>query len=172
MQYSSLFTEIHYKIHFYCDFCFDFHFTIYFQLISVIIMSTEVRTRAIGMLEGGLTQKVVASRIGKDIRTIKRWWKRFTSNQSLDHKPGAGRPSLLNPVAKMIIGNSLGKRHQSTRRLSAKLKSKGILYPRALCTHIYPNPWELRPSNDLNSQNWPESKRETDWNSVKNTVCG
>ena len=88
-------------------------------------MSTEVRTRAIGMLEGGLTQKEVASRIGKDIRTIKRWWKRFTSNQSLDHKPCAGRPSLLNPVAKMIIGKSLGKRHQSTRRLSAKLKSKG-----------------------------------------------
>ena len=102
-----------------------FSFNIYFQLISVIIMSTEVRTRAIGMLEGGLTQKEVASRIGKDIRTIKRWWKRFTSNQSLDHKPGACRPSLLNPVAKMIIGKSLGKRHQSTRILSAKLKSKG-----------------------------------------------
>ncbi|KAI6656233.1 hypothetical protein LOD99_1566 [Oopsacas minuta] len=85
-----------------------------FPIIKECIIDIEnCGLHGIGMLEGGLTQKVVASRIGKDIRTVKRWWKRFTSNQSLDHKPGAGGPSLLNPVAKMIIGKSLGKRHQS-----------------------------------------------------------
>ena len=88
-------------------------------------MSIEIRMRAVGMLEGGLTQKEVASRLGKSIRTIKRWWKRHINNERLHHKPGAGSPTKLNPVAKMIIGKSLGNRHQSTRRLTAKLKSKG-----------------------------------------------
>ena len=88
-------------------------------------MNTEICMRAVGMLEGGLTQKEVASRLDKCIRTIKRWWKRHINNESLHHRPGAGRPTKLNPVAKMIIGKSLRNRHQSTISLTAKLKNKG-----------------------------------------------
>ncbi|KAI6651890.1 hypothetical protein LOD99_4769 [Oopsacas minuta] len=77
------------------------------------------------MIEGGMTQKDVANHLSKGIATIKRCWKRHINNQSLNHRPGAGRPLKLNPVAKMIISKSLGKRHQSIRRLSEKLKSKG-----------------------------------------------
>ena len=71
-------------------------------------MSTEIRMRAVGMLEGGLTQKEVASRVDKGIRTIKRWWRRHVNNKSLYHRPGAGLLTKLNPVAKIIIGKSIG----------------------------------------------------------------
>ena len=77
-------------------------------------MSLEVRTHAIGMLEGGLTQKSVAYKLGKRIRTIKRWWKKYNNDESLDHKPGASRPLKLKPVTKMIIAKSLRKRHHFT----------------------------------------------------------
>ena len=88
-------------------------------------MSIEIRIRAIGMLEDGLIQRGVTSRLVKGIRTIKMWWKRHINNESLLHRPSAGRPTKLNPVAKMIIGKYLGKRHQYTRRLPENLKSKG-----------------------------------------------
>ena len=55
-------------------------------------MTTELRVRAIGMLDGCLTQKDVAKWLEKGIRTIKRWWRTHINNEILHHRPGAVRP--------------------------------------------------------------------------------
>ena len=88
-------------------------------------MDSDIRYRAIGLLEAGTKQKEVARRFGKGVRTISRWWFRFKQNYSLTHRKGAGRPKKLNMEAKMVIVKSLGKRHHSTRKLPTKLKLKG-----------------------------------------------
>ena len=48
-------------------------------------MSIEIRMRPVGMLEGGLPQKEVASILGKIIQTIKRWKKQI-NNESFHHR--------------------------------------------------------------------------------------
>ena len=88
-------------------------------------MDSDIRYRAIDLLEAGTNQKEVARRFGKGVRTIIRWWFRFKQNYSLTHRKGAGRPKKMNMAAKMVIVKSLGKRHHSTRKLSTKLKLKG-----------------------------------------------
>ena len=81
----------------------------------------QVRNRAIGMLLAGSTQKVVANELGKDIRTVRRWWVRYNSSKDLQHRKGAGRPKKLNRRSKILIAKSLGKRHKSTRFIAKQI---------------------------------------------------
>ena len=88
-------------------------------------MVSAVRYQAIGMLQSGKTQKEVAKRFGKGIRTIRRWWCRYLQGNRPEHHSGAGRPRKINMANKMVLVKSLRKRHQSARRLSKRLNAMG-----------------------------------------------
>ena len=81
----------------------------------------QVRNRAIGMLLVGSTQKYVANKLGKDIRTVRRRLARYNSSKDLQHRKGAGRPKKLKRRSKIIIAKSLGKRHKSTRCIAKQI---------------------------------------------------
>ena len=81
----------------------------------------QVRNRAIGMLLAGYTQKYVANKLCKDIRTVRRWWARYNCSKDLQHTKGAGRPKRLIRRSKIIIAKSLGKRHKSTRFIAKEI---------------------------------------------------
>ena len=83
------------------------------------------RAKAIGMLEAGVTQKQVSQALGKTTRTISNWWRRNKLDQSLSDKPRSGRPLSLTRTAKIVISKSVGKRHQSTRKLAKRLTVRG-----------------------------------------------
>ena len=69
-----------------------------------------VRSRAIGMIQCGMTQKSVAIELHVSLRSVERWWKAEKLRKSQETKPRCGRPKLLNRVPKIIITKSLGKR--------------------------------------------------------------
>ena len=85
----------------------------------------EFRAQAIGMLEAGTNQAKVAELMKVSVRTVKRWWKRWTSNKSLLDEKRSGRPSVLGKKAKLVISKSVHKRGWSTRKLANKLTSHG-----------------------------------------------
>ena len=84
-----------------------------------------LRFKAITMLEAGFTQKKVARQLGKTLKTVNNWWRRSKRGKSLDDKPRSGRLSSITRVAKIIISKSVGKRHQSTRKLAKRLTALG-----------------------------------------------
>ena len=75
----------------------------------------------------GKTCREVAQDLGRSIRWVKKWWQRHQSCDSLEDKPCAGRLSVLSLRAKDLIRKTKGKRHQSCRRLSRRLKNLSIL---------------------------------------------
>ena len=84
-----------------------------------------VRSRAIGMIQGGMTQKSVATELHVSLRSVERWWRAEKLGKSQETKPRCGRPKLLNRVPKIIITKSLGNRGKSTREIARKLNNKG-----------------------------------------------
>lgn len=85
----------------------------------------QVRAQAIALRRAGKTCREVAQDLGRSIRWVKKWWQRYQSCDSLEDMPRAGRPSVLSPRAKDLIRKAKGKRHQSCRRLSRRLKNLG-----------------------------------------------
>ena len=67
----------------------------------------SVRSREIGILEAGATQKIVAKELGVGER---RWWSTYKTQKSLESKPKSGRPPSFKREAKIIISKSLGER--------------------------------------------------------------
>ena len=65
----------------------------------VMEASSCARSRAIGMVLGGMTQRYASEKLGVNIRTIRRWL--------------------------AVIAKSITKKHQSTRKLAKRLRSKG-----------------------------------------------
>ena len=98
--------------------------------------TVQTRNLAIGMLQCGLTQQKVAKQIGVNIRTVRRWWLSFLEGHSLENKRGHGRKTSVPMPAKLVFTKSTKKRHQSTRSISRKLKSKGYSHT-APYTAIY-----------------------------------
>ncbi|KAI6653154.1 Transposable element Tcb1 transposase [Oopsacas minuta] len=84
-----------------------------------------VRSKAIGMLEAGVSLKDVALRLGVGLRSIKRWWAAAKCGHSLETKARSGRPKTLNRAAKIVIAKSLEKRRHSTRNIAKSLAEKG-----------------------------------------------
>ena len=80
-----------------------------------------MRNWAVGMLLTGSTQLLVGKKLGRDIRTVRRWWARFNSTNDLQHLKGAERSKKLQTRSKIIIKNYLGKRNKSTRNLASQL---------------------------------------------------
>ena len=118
--------------------------------------SNLVRVRAIAMLEAGITQKDVARRLGKTIKTVNNWWRRNKCGESLVDKPRSGRPSSLTRVAKIVISKSVGKRHQSTRKLARRLTARGHKTSKT-AIHRY-----LREKLGLKSYKRPRNPRLTE----------
>ena len=53
--------------------------------------------RAIGLKEGGLSNRTIASITGLSKDTVKRAWEKFLRDGKLDRKEGSGRPKLSDP---------------------------------------------------------------------------
>ncbi|KAI6652369.1 hypothetical protein LOD99_7383 [Oopsacas minuta] len=85
----------------------------------------ELRSKAIGMLEGSITQKEVATRLSVGVRSVRRWWSQHKCGETMETKPRSGRPQILKRVSRIVIKKSLGKRRQSTRKLSRRLTIRG-----------------------------------------------
>ena len=55
--------------------------------------SAQIRYRAIGMMEGGLSVNEVSHRLHVPTRTLWRWRARFVAEGEVERLPGSGRPS-------------------------------------------------------------------------------
>lgn len=86
--------------------------------------SLSTRYRAVGMVNGGMTQGQVAEELGVGVRTIKRWMARDRQGEALENRKGRGRKTSISRVAKIVLAKSVLKRHQSTRKLARKLTGK------------------------------------------------
>ena len=78
----------------------------------------EVRGRAVGMLEAGMSRKEVANSVGVSVRTIQRWWKQYASTGALLKRKSTERPPVLERIQKIVISKSVGKKRQSVRKLA------------------------------------------------------
>jgi transposase len=76
----------------------------------------EFCEQAIGMLEAGSNQAKVAELMKVSVRTMKNWWNRWTSQESLLDEKRSGCPSVLGKKAKLVISKSVHKRAWSTRK--------------------------------------------------------
>ena len=84
-----------------------------------------LRSRAVGMVQAGLTQGEVASRIGLSRRTVNKWWRKFRQGKSMADGERSGRPNQVSGVAKIVCQKAIGKRGQSVRKLAKRLTRKG-----------------------------------------------
>ena len=88
--------------------------------------SSDVRGRAIGMLEAGMKQKKVAEDLRIGLRTLQYWWSAFKKTGSVLKQKRSGRPKILGRVEKIVIGKSIGKTRQSCRKLSKRMNAKEL----------------------------------------------
>ena len=87
----------------------------------------ELRSRAIGMVTVGMSQKEVASTLNVSERSIRRWYKAHKSVDTLETKDRSELPPKIHSSLKLSSPKSLNKRRQSTRKLATKKTSMG--YP-------------------------------------------
>ena len=95
------------------------------------------RNQAVGMLKAGLTQESVARQLGNTIRTVRRWWCRAKSGNSLENPKGRGIKTAISKVTKIVIAKTLGKKWKSTRKISQIFKKQrfpGLSYD---CTQLF-----------------------------------
>lgn len=95
------------------------------------LSSEALRSRAVGMVESGLSQGTVAAKLGVTRQTVNKWWRRFLKGETLKDRKRSGRPSCVSRVAKIVCRKAAGKRGQSVRKLAAKLTRKGYPVSRA-----------------------------------------
>ena len=55
----------------------------------------SIRSRAIGQLESGITQKVVSKSLSVSLRSVRRWWHAYKSGKSLESTPKSGRKKTV-----------------------------------------------------------------------------
>ena len=89
-------------------------------------VTSEVRGRAVGLLEAGKRQARVAKVLGVGLRSVNRWWAQYKRTGKVEEKKRTGRPKVLGRIEKIIISKSLGKRRQSTRKLAKKFSARGL----------------------------------------------
>ena len=88
----------------------------------------SLRSKAIGMVELGISKKEVARRLNVGYRSVRKWQQLNISGKSLETKSRSGRPPILDRVSKIVISKFLGKRRQSTRNIASKLRGKIFYY--------------------------------------------
>lgn len=83
------------------------------------------RARAIGLIEGGVSQGLVAKKLNVTRTTVNHWWKRHLNGESLTDKKRTGRPPVVSKIAKIVCSKAKGKRGHSVRKLATRLSRKG-----------------------------------------------
>ncbi|KAI6651151.1 hypothetical protein LOD99_5502 [Oopsacas minuta] len=121
----------------------------------------EVRSKAIGMLEGGITQKEVARRLNVGVRSVRRWWSQRKCGETMETKPRSGRPQILKRVSRIVIKKSLGKRRQSARKLSRRLSIRGNPISHMTIQLHLAQKLDARPSNVPNGQKLHKQSRKS-----------
>ena len=62
----------------------------------------SVRAPAIGMVEGGYSQRQVGECPSLTRCTVNKWWRRFVEEQLLEDRPRSDRPSAVSRMAKIV----------------------------------------------------------------------
>ncbi|XP_043230950.1 uncharacterized protein LOC122386132 [Amphibalanus amphitrite] len=122
--------------------------------------SLEARSRAIGMLQAGKTQKDVASHFGVPVLTIKRWWKKFKEAGSVADRPWSGRPSSISTVAKIVMKKAAGKSDHSARKLSKQLTRKKYPVSKRTVRRYWRNTLGLKAYKIRSERVWAENPAE------------
>ncbi|KAI6659912.1 hypothetical protein LOD99_14252 [Oopsacas minuta] len=117
------FSLVHNRFHILCHGIFTL--PVCFGKMNVGDHGVELRSKAIWMLEGDITQKEVATRLNVGAISVRRWWSQHKCGETMETKPRSGRPQILKRVSRIVIKKSLGKRRQSTRKLSRRLSIRG-----------------------------------------------
>ena len=107
--------------------------------------SLEVRARAVDMLEAGKTQKEVANIMEVSVRSVRNWWSKHKSCDSLADKKRSGRPKVLGRVERIILSKSVGKRKQSVRKLAKRMSARGYQGSKSTIQHHLKGTLGLRP---------------------------
>ena len=84
-----------------------------------------VRSRAVGMVIGGMKPGQVAQDLEIPKRSPERWLALHHAGKGLENQEGRGRKFTITHVAKIVIAKSAFKREHSTRKLSNKLSQRG-----------------------------------------------
>lgn len=84
----------------------------------------SMRNRAVGMVNGGVTQVQVAKQLKIGPRTLKHWMALECRGDTPENHKGRGRKTAMTRAAKIVVAKSVLKRHQSTRALARKLTGK------------------------------------------------
>ncbi|XP_043188184.1 uncharacterized protein LOC122363236 [Amphibalanus amphitrite] len=122
--------------------------------------SLEARSRAIGMLQAGKTQRDVASHFGVPVLTIKHWWKKFKEAGSVADRPQSGRPSSISTVAKIVMKKAAGKSGHSARKLSKQLTRKKYPVSERTVRRYWRNTLGLKAYKIRNERVWAENPAE------------
>ena len=83
----------------------------------------STRYRAVGMVNGGMTQVQIAKELKTEPRALKRWMALDRKGGMLENHKGRGRKTAMSRVAKIAISNSVLK-HQSTKKMAQKMNGK------------------------------------------------
>ena len=59
------------------------------------------------------------------VRSVRNWWSKHKSCDSLADKKRSGRPKVLGRVERIILSKSVGKRKQSVRKLAKRMSARG-----------------------------------------------
>ncbi|KAI6650046.1 hypothetical protein LOD99_6261 [Oopsacas minuta] len=76
-----------------------FTLPVLFGKMNVCDHGVELRSKAIGKLEGDITQKEVAKLLDVGIRSVRRWWSQHKCGETMETKPRSGRPQILKRVS-------------------------------------------------------------------------
>ena len=71
------------------------------------------------------TNHEIAETLGKSVRWVKKWFNRFNKDGSVQDRPKSGRPTKLTSRVKEIIRKTKGRRNQSCRRVTKRLRNLG-----------------------------------------------
>ena len=116
--------------------------------------SPSFRSKAVGMVHGGMSQKSVCQQLDISRSQLHVWLKRDKLGLGLQTMPGRGRKSALHPVAKRVIKMAAEKRHQSTRKLARRLTKAGyktshMMVHRHLRNNLGMRPFKLKRTPKL-----------------------
>ena len=121
--------------------------------------SLSTRSRAVGMVAGGMTHGQVAEALRVSRHTICRWLSRDRDGQSLENQTGRGRKRSVSRVAKIIIAKLVRKRGQSTRNLARRLVAGGHPISKSTVHQGLTESLKLKPIKPRRQTKLTESQR-------------
>ena len=136
------------------------HFSVVNMKVPKKVTPRELnRARAIGLIEGGVSQGLVAKRFMVSRTTVNHWWKRHLNGESLKDKERSGRPPVVSNVAKIVCSKSKGKRGHSVRKLATRLSRKGYQVSKSSVHRFLRNSKNFYPYRRPRQPNITEKQR-------------